>query len=120
MDSVSMESVDATEITFSYAAGYSNSEIALLPAAHTITAPLFQAYCTAALRVDDQSGPPRLRLMTLAPLSAAQTIPSAMLPSSPYPYASSTFTGNTRTQLPLPETFGFQPATPAIPSPLLI
>ncbi len=98
-----------TAMASGYAPGYTAAFplAPLFPAAATTTEPLRSAYCIAIWMPGD-APPPRLRLMTRAPWSAAQTIPAATFDDTPLPFASSTRTGRMR-------TLG---AAPAMPRPL--
>jgi hypothetical protein len=60
--------------------------------------------------MEDAGSKPRLRLITLAPLSAAKQMPLATSSSEPEPSASRTLTGSTLAA----------GATPATPTPLFV
>src|SRR5215212_5597648 len=74
----SSRSAAATAITSSNAPGQASAVEPELPAIETRTAPLLQAYATASAQAWGAVDFHRLMLMTCAPLSAAQTIPSAI------------------------------------------
>ncbi len=63
-----------------------------------------RAYATAFVTAVDCSVPPSDMLITFAPWSAAQTMPSAVSESYPLPFASSTRTGRIVTSGATPET----------------
>src|SRR4051794_29959471 len=86
----------------------------LFPAdAHTMQ-PRLQA-CWTAVSISGSAVPPRLRLMTFAPLSAAHVMPLATLSDEPFPVLSSTFTGMIFTWEVSDPDLPFQPAIPATP-----
>ncbi len=138
-DAIELLCVDAptaiAPATFAeYAAGYmTGSTVAgnephvvspQLPAAITIVTPFPDAYCIAWSSVEDGLVPPRLRLITLAPWSAAQVMPASTALYVPLPLWSSTRTGRMRTpgaapEIPLPLTgsAAMMPAT-NVPWPL--
>src|SRR5712691_7790710 len=77
-----------TELTASapgYAAGNETPRPPLFPAAHTTTQPRERAYATASAIAAERAPPPRERLSTRAPWSAAQRIASAIATEVPLP-----------------------------------
>src|SRR5687767_12683828 len=70
--------VAATAMTSGYDAGNWTTSLPSLPAAATTTTPLDTAYLTASCRTGLSPGPPSDMLITLAPWSVAQVMPSAM------------------------------------------
>src|SRR6202020_2145062 len=98
-----------TATTPSYAAGHPTL-LPLFPAAATTTTPRPIACSTASSRILLLMGPPRERLMTWAPSSAAKRIPSATLATVPQPWRVRTLIGIRRAQK----------ASPAAPLPLLV
>lgn len=75
---LSDSSVDATDTTPGRYAGYVGDVLPELPAAATTTTPCDCAYVTASARSLCDADPPRLRLITFAPLSVAHIMPSAI------------------------------------------
>ena len=85
----------ATLSTPGYAAGKVASAVPLFPAAATTTTLRERAYAIAAATASSGAFIVKLMLITLAPWSAAQTIPSATAEAFPVPSAPITFTGIT-------------------------
>src|SRR5262249_29830036 len=86
-----------------YAAGYDAGPLVpSFPPAATTTTLCWSAYCTA-LSSDASAPPPRLRLITPAPLSTAHVIPLATSLVNPLPSPHSTCTGKILTPGAVPE-----------------
>src|SRR2546427_7053517 len=75
-----------TESACGYAAGWFRAVVPELPAAATTNAPAFVAAITASCRVASGWGPPRLRLMTRAPVVGCTVPPAPLSAGRPAAY----------------------------------